>query len=262
MRRVALLGDVHGNAVALAAVLEELRREEPDLVVWTGDLSWGWEPAATLALVRALGLPARYVRGNAERALLELRAGDIAEPSVRERWMLEQHDADDLAFAASFEPTVSVAIDGLGATLVCHGSPRSDEELLTAETPARRVADAMTGVAEHVLVTGHTHAQYDREVAGIRAVNPGSVGMAYEGRPGAYWALLGPGVELRRTEYDVDEAVARLRASDVPDPEQLVEIIEKPPAPAEMIEHAERLAVLWVAVREGVSLAFRAPGQL
>jgi predicted phosphodiesterase len=84
VRRVALLGDVHGNAVALAAVLEELRREEPDLVVWTGDLSWGWEPAATLALVRALGLPARYVRGNAERALLELRAGDIAEEQLVE----------------------------------------------------------------------------------------------------------------------------------------------------------------------------------
>jgi predicted phosphodiesterase len=84
-RRVAVLGDVHGNAVALAAVLDKLRREEVDLAVWTGDLSWGHEPTATLDLVRSLDLPARYVRGNAERALLELRDGTSGEPSERSR---------------------------------------------------------------------------------------------------------------------------------------------------------------------------------
>jgi len=59
MRRVAVLGDVHGNAVALAAVFADLRDEDVDLVVWMGDLSWGQEPAATLDLVRGLDLPAR-----------------------------------------------------------------------------------------------------------------------------------------------------------------------------------------------------------
>ncbi len=241
MRRVAVVGDVHGNATALAAVLEEVRREDVDLVVWTGDLSWGWEPAAALELVRALELPSRYVRGNAERALLELRDGAVESPSERERWMLDSHAGSDLDFAATFEHAHSVEIDGLGQTYFTHGSPRSDEELLTAGTPEERLAAATGEIEERVLVTGHTHAQYDRNVAGVRALNPGSVGMPYEGKPGAYWALLGPDVELRRTEYDVDEAIARLRASGIPDPEQLVEVITKPPTPAELIEHAEQL---------------------
>lgn len=241
MRRVAVLGDVHGNAVALAAVLAELRQEDVDLVVWTGDLSWGWEPTATLELVRSVEVPARYVRGNAERALVELRDGQAESPTDRERWMLERHTDDDLAFAESFEPCQSVDIDALGPTRFCHGSPRSDEELLTAETPAARITEATSDIAERVLVTGHTHAQYDREIVGIRAVNPGSVGMPYEGGPGAYWAMLGPGVDLRRTEYDVGEAVSRLRASGFPDLERLVEILTQPPTPAEMIEHAEQL---------------------
>jgi putative phosphoesterase len=241
VRRVAAIGDVHGNTVALAAVLEELRGEDVDLVVWTGDLSWGPEPTATLDLVRAVGRAALYVRGNAERALRELEDGTIAEPSERERWMLEAHSADDLAFARSFEHSHSVEIEGLGATYFTHGSPRSDEELLTAGTPEARVAAATAEIGERVLVTGHTHSQYDREVAGVRAVNPGSVGMPYDARPGAYWALLGPGVELRRIDYDLDEAVARVRASGIPDPEQLVEILTTPPTPTEMIEHAERL---------------------
>jgi len=241
VRRVAVLGDVHGNAVALSAVLDELRHERVDLVVWTGDLSWGWEPAATLALVRTVEVPARYVRGNAERALIELRGGGIPEPTDGERWMLAQHDDADLDFVTSFEPGVSVSVDGLGPTFVCHGSPRSDEELLTAETPAERVGEATAGVAERVLVSAHTHAQYDREVAGIRAVNPGSVGMPYEGRAGAYWALLGPAVDLRRTEYDLDEAIACIHASGYPRADQMVEILTHPTTPAEMIEHAERL---------------------
>ena len=239
--RVAVLGDVHGNAVALAAVIAELRDEDVDLVVWTGDLSWGHEPSATLDLVRGLGLPVRYVRGNAERALLELRDGKVESPTDRERWMLEQHSGDDLAFVETFEPGVSADIEGLGATYLCHGSPRSDEELLTAGTPEERVRAATSGIAERVLVTGHTHSQYDREVAAVRTINPGSVGMPYEERPGAYWALLGPGVELRRTGYDLDEAVSRLRTSGLPDPEQLVETLLKPPTPAEVVEHAERL---------------------
>jgi putative phosphoesterase len=241
MRRVAALGDVHGNAVALAAVLEELRHEEVDLIVWTGDLFWGWEPTETLALVQSLEQPARYVRGNAERALLELEEGESESPTERARWLLEKHTQEDLAFEASFETCHSIEIDALGETRFCHGSPRSDEELLTAETPATRIAEATSEIDERVLVTGHTHAQYDREVAGIRAVNPGSVGLPYEGRPGAYWALLGPDVDLRRTEYDVGEAVFRLRASGFPDPEELVEMLTKPPTPAQMIEHAERL---------------------
>jgi putative phosphoesterase len=241
VRHVAVLGDVHGNAVALAAVLEEVRAQGIDLVVWMGDLSWGAEPAATLDLVRSLELPSRFVRGNAERALLELDDGTNEVTSEREQWMLAAHSRDDVELAKSFEPFHSLPIDGLGATYFTHGSPRSDEELLTAGTPEERIAAATREIAERVLVTGHTHAQYDREVAGTRAINPGSVGMPYEGRPGAYWALLGPDVVLRRTEYDVEEAAARLRSSGLPDPEPLVEMLLNPPEPAELIEHAERL---------------------
>jgi putative phosphoesterase len=241
MGRVAVLGDVHGNVLALEAVLDEVRPEDVDLVVWTGDLSWGAEPAATLDLVRAFDRPSLFVRGNAERTLLELRDGAREVTSEREQWMLDAHTARDLDFVESFQHGHSVEVDGLGPAYFCHGSPRSDEELLTAETPEQRVAAATSEISERVLVTGHTHAQYDRVVAGLRALNPGSVGMPYEHRPGAYWALLGPDVELRRTEYDVAAAGQRLRDVGFPDCEPLVETLLEPPTPAEMIEHAERL---------------------
>jgi putative phosphoesterase len=234
-RRVAVLSDVHGNAVALTAVLAEADRERPDLFVFGGDLTWGAEPMTTYALAAPLAEHAVFVRGNADRALLEGRT-----ETERERWLQESHSPEALAFVGQFEEQAVVDVDGLGLVRFCHGSPRSDEECVTPETPEERVAEFMAGLNEGVLVTAHVHIQFDREVAGIRNVNPGSVGLPYEGRPGACWALLGPGVELRRTEYDLARAVEAYRLSGFPNPEQLVEMLERPPSPAEVIEDAER----------------------
>ncbi len=234
--RVAALADVHGNAPALEAVLAEVELAEPDLIVFCGDLTWGSLPRETLALVRSLEIPARFVRGNGDRAV------GTDNESQRGPWIASLHSDEDLAFLASFEQTVSVDVDGLGPTCFCHGSPRSDEECVTERTPAERVREFMAGVDARVVVTGHIHVRYDREVDGIRLLSPGSVGLPCEGeRGGAYWALLGPDVELRRTAYDVEAAVAQMRATGDPRVEVIVELMLDPPSREEVIEDAERL---------------------
>lgn len=244
--RVAVLADVHGNAVALEAVLREVDETAPDLVVFGGDLTWGSLPEETRALVEPLRNAAIFVSGNAERALAECAArvagGAGEELTPRERWMVERHTESTQAFLGGFVEGAVVDIAGLGPVRFCHGSPRSDEELITFATPDARMRALLEGVPERVLVSAHTHLQFDRSVVGIRSVNPGSVGMPYEGRAGgAYWALLGPDVELRRTDYDVDAAVRAYRATDDPLVEQMVEILVEPPGPAEVVEHAESL---------------------
>jgi predicted phosphodiesterase len=234
LKRVAVLSDVHGNAPALAAVLAEVERAEADLIIFGGDLTWGPLPDETFELVR--GLSARFVRGNADRAVLE----NVSE-TEREQWMQAHHTDDMRKLLASFEEQVVVDVDGLGAVRFCHGSPRTDEECVTPETPEERVREFSAGVPERVIMTAHVHIQFDREVAGIRSVNAGSVGLPYEGRPGAYWALLGPDVELRRTEYDLDETIERYRRSGQPGVEQIVEMMVEPPEPREVIDHAEKV---------------------
>lgn len=234
MKRIAVVSDVHGNAPALAAVLAEIEREQPDLVVSCGDLTWGPLPEETYQLAR--GLDARFVRGNADRAVLEKVSG-----TEKEQWIQARHTDEMRTFLAGFDQHVVVDVDGLGAVRFCHGSPRTDEECVTPETPDERVREFSQGVEERVIVTGHVHIQFDREVAGIRSVNSGSVGLPYEGRPGAYWAMLGPDVELRRTEYDVEETIERYRASGQPGVEQIVEMMVEPPEPREVIDHAEKV---------------------
>ena len=254
-RRVAVLADVHGNAVALAAVLNELEREQPDAIVHCGDLTWGPLPGETYELLAGRG--ALFVRGNADRAVTELaeRLQDPgAEATPRERWLVEHHETPLRALLAAFPTTVELEVDWLGDVLFCHGSPRSDEELVTVETPESRLVDAVAGTSAGIIATAHTHVRYERHVLGRTLFNPGSVGMPYEGEPGAYWAMLGPRatggtkgpndplIEHRRTEYDLDETERRYRASGDPMTNEMIDVLRHPPTPAEVIAHAESLA--------------------
>jgi predicted phosphodiesterase len=228
---------VHGNAPALRAVLDELAESDADLLVSLGDATWGVQPEETRRLLEAVQLPAIFVAGNGERALRELRDG--RDGTARERWMRDRHSSETCAFLDTFVEHAIVDVDGLGRVRFCHGSPRSDIELVTPATPEQRVRAMTEGVPERVVVSAHTHLQFDREVAGIRSVNPGSVGMPYAELPGAFWALLGPDVELRRTTYDLEETARAYRESDDPLADAMIETLLAPPAPDEVIAHAE-----------------------
>ena len=245
-RRVAVVSDVHGNPVAMAAVAHEVLAARPDALVFCGDLTWGPIPEETWRVVtelrEGLGEPVFFVRGNADRALAELRTGVRNRmPTLRERWILAQHADETLDAIETFSPTITLDVGGLGLTRFCHGSPRSDEELITPGTPKKRMKALLAQIDERVLVSAHTHIQFDRRVVGIRSINPGSVGLPYQGAGGAYWALLGPEVELRRTDYDLGAAVATCRASDDPLAEAIVETLTAPPARAKAIAVAEAL---------------------
>jgi predicted phosphodiesterase len=230
--RVAALADVHGNAPALEAVLREVRAAGVDAVVVCGDLTWGPLPRETLALVHGLELPAHFVRGNADRSV-GVADGD------RPDWIAAQHDEEATRFVNGFAPYVVLDVDGLGPTRFVHGSPRSDEECVTPETPAERVREFMAGVAERVVVTAHVHVSYDRDVDGVRLVGPGSVGRPYEGERGARWAVLGPDVELRRTDYDHEATADLYRASGIPQLDEDVRMLLDPIPRAEAIAYAE-----------------------
>jgi predicted phosphodiesterase len=246
--RVAVVSDVHANVAALTAVLAEVATAGVDLVVSCGDLTWGSQPDETISLMRGLGAKALFVRGNGERAVLELTGAGRTAPArtahtPRESWVPALHSPGSLAFVAAVPFAVVVDIAGLGPVRFCHGSPRSDTELVTPATPAGRIAELCAGIDEQVLVTGHTHLQFDRTVAGRRSVNPGSVGLPYhEGEPGtAYWALLGPDVELRQTAYNVSAAIeVGVRLGD-PGAEAIAGLLRTPPRPAEIMADAERL---------------------
>jgi len=236
--QVAALFDVHGNLPALEAVLAEPDVAGADLVLCGGDTVPGPFPREALEALLALRERLVMVHGNGER---EVVGGTTNEA----RWCAERLGAEHLARLASLPSTATVAVDGLGDALLCHGTPRSDEEIVTLVTPDERLAGILEGVEADIVVAGHTHSQLDRRVGGIRFVNGGSVGMPYEDEPGARWALLGPDVELRRTEYDREAAAARIRASGHPNADAFaVEYVLSQHPPAETAPYFESLATI------------------
>ncbi len=192
--RVAALYDIHGNLAALDAVLAEV---DADLIVVGGDIVGGEQTTEALERLRARG-DVRFVRGNCERALVE---PGVAPPGVFDP-IRETLTGEQIDFLYGLPAQLTLEVDGLGSVRFCHATPRNDTEIFTILSPDERVRDLLSGVPESVVVCGHTHMQADRRVDEYRIVNAGSVGMPYEDAPGAYWALLGADVELRRTEYE------------------------------------------------------------
>jgi predicted phosphodiesterase len=206
--RVAALYDVHGNLPALEAVLGEVERLGVDAIVVGGDVLWGAFQSECLDALRSRDV--KLVAGNCERDVL----GAVNESSA---WCRSQLSAEERDFVARWPATLEIELDGLGSAVFCHATPRSDTQKLTRATPDAEVAAALAGTTADLVVCGHTHVQYDRRLeGGPRVVNAGSVGLPYQGEQGAFWALLGPDVELRRTEYDVEAALASLSGSGFP----------------------------------------------
>ena len=218
-QRVAALYDVHGTRIALEAVLAELDREQPEAIVFGGDLLLGPQPAETAELVRSV--EASFVRGNCDR-----------EP---DDWTRSKLDDETLAWSQGWPLTVE--LDGV---LYCHASPKDDmRPILTDASPPERFDEALEGIDARLVVAGHTHMQFRRG----RWVNAGAVGWPYEDDVAAFWALVSDNVEFRRTPYDVERAASEILASGWSEAETFVaENVRHAPSRAEATAHFESLA--------------------
>jgi predicted phosphodiesterase len=214
-RMLACLYDVHGNLPALEAVLDDARARGATRWVLGGDyaLFGGW-PAETVAMLRELE-NAVWIRGNGERW--------TAEPDSAPPWVVQ--DRAIASARAALGDELVAAMGDIAAlahdrdALVCHGSPPSDVRSFLP-TPAEDETELLEGVRHARVIFGHTHLPFRRisSVRGIELVNPGSVGMPFDGDVRASYAFVEPHgpVEHRRVEYDVAAAVARVRSVGEP----------------------------------------------
>ena len=202
----ALVYDVHGNLPALEAVLHDAG--EVDRYVLGGDyaLFGGW-PLETIERLR--DLPALWIRGNADRALAaydETTDNPILAGSLEHaRVTLGPQLVADLA-SLPFSATD-------GDTLICHASPASDERSFFPE-PKPDEAELLNGTTAKRLIFGHTHLPFRRNAHGIELINPGSVGLPFDGDTRAAYALLHDDgtIEHRRVTYDHAASAAKVRA--------------------------------------------------
>jgi putative phosphoesterase len=180
MSRLALISDIHGNGVALDAVVADLARRGVDKIVCLGDIAAGGpQPREVIARLRAL--QCQCLGGNTEGWLVEGLPPGRSEETRRldevVEWARVQLAPEDLDYLATLPATLSCAVGGL--TLLCfHGSPRADLDALLATTPEAELDERFAEApAAAVLAGGHTHLQLLRPYRQSLLVNPGSVGL-------------------------------------------------------------------------------------
>ncbi|MGI9382185.1 MAG: metallophosphoesterase family protein [Methyloligellaceae bacterium] len=232
--RIALISDIHGNAVALEAVLADIARVGADQVICLGDVATlGPEPQSSIESVRKLACPC--ILGNHDEFLLDpglietYTDAQVVVESVN--WCRAQLAAKELEFFRTFQPSLKIRMDESATLLLYHGSPKSNMHDILVTTPPDELDDLLGGEHATVMAGGHTHVQMLRQHMGTLIVNPGSVGLPFEAFvAGAAPTLLptyaeyatveaGGGsvsVDLRRVAVDVDALRRAVQASDVP----------------------------------------------
>jgi predicted phosphodiesterase len=240
--KLALISDIHGNAVAMEAVLADLQRSPFDQVVCLGDaIQGGPQPAEVVAQLRALGCP--VVMGNSDAWLLtgDMTGGESVSPAqeTMRQWSLTQLSAPDRQFIADFAPTITVPLPEGKTLLAFHGSPTSFDDILLPDTPYEEFARLYGPFSPAILTGGHTHLQHLRRLGETFYFNPGSVGFALDQRqvgqpedkqvyydPWAEYAVLEVSserlaVEFRRVPFAVERYLQGAADAGSPNSESL-----------------------------------------
>jgi putative phosphoesterase len=199
--RIAVLSDVHGNAVALEAVRKALKKEKPDVVLIAGDLVMGGpEPGATVDAIREMERDgAIVVQGNTDVAvadadygaafpwMLESGVSDAIRASAE--WAHDALDDEQLAWLRRLPAERRVRI-GDDLVLVTHASPGSQTQGFDRDLDPSTVLERISRTDARVICCGHTHIPDVQEFGWKVIVNDGSAGYVYDGDPTASWALV------------------------------------------------------------------------
>ena len=229
--RTAILSDVHGNAIALRAVFEELDSEGIEQGVCLGDVCQGGpEPEACVDLLGERGWPT--VLGNADAFVLDSASAESGTETVSERqldvrqWTYERLGSARRDAIAAYAPTIAAEL-GDGRTLLgCHAIPADYDSVVLPSAPENEFRAAFGDTGADLVACGHIHLPYVRRIGATLVLNPGSVGLGYDHEqdadsvrfdPWASWVVASSrggrlSLDFRRTPFDA-QAVADVHLS-------------------------------------------------
>jgi putative phosphoesterase len=226
--KVALISDIHANLPALEAVLKDAHERGVEAIWNTGDmLGYGAFPNEVLELL--LQENVQSVIGNYDTRVLKVRQkkrnwkdGKPSDKWLAYSWTYKNLSKGNRDYLTELPNELRLEIEGRKA-LLTHGSPESDEEQLTPDTPAERFSELASKADADIIIFGHSHVPFKRKVGKVWFINPGSVGRQGDGDPKASYAILNirqPKVfriDYYRVEYDIEKAVKAIQKNGLPD---------------------------------------------
>ena len=253
--RLAILSDIHGNLHALAAAWADLITQAPDAVYCLGDLvGYGAYPNEVIDFVRARPAlrPMPVLMGNYDDGVGHDRddcgcvykdPADDARGQQSLMWTRARVTPERKAYLRGLPFSLRPETGGPVRVLLVHGSPRRINEYLYEDRPLKVFENVARAAEADVLVFGHTHLPYQKQVGETLFVNAGSVGKPKDGDPRAGYLLLEVDrdvrVTFRRVAYDVAAAAQAVRQSGLP------------PHFADLLETGGRAPVAAIGARSG-----------
>lgn len=232
--KIAIFSDIHGNLIALEAVLAAIKREAIDQMICLGDVAVsGPQPHAVIERLSALNCP--VIMGNTDEWLLDPQFEETDDDRMRrifdiDAWCFEQLTPDDINFVRSFQPTIEQPLPN-GEQLLCfHGSPQSNTQVINASIPDDALEAELSGFEASIMAGGHTHTPMLRRYKDVLMINPGSVGMPFQTRrktdqfvnpPWAEYGIItaspdGTQIDFRRTAISPQAVVQMAYDSGMP----------------------------------------------
>jgi len=227
--KVALIGDVHANLPALEAVLAHAREDEQGVeAIWNvGDfVGYGAFPDEVVRLLRKEKVLS--IVGNYDLKVLQFkqkkdkwRKKKRSEKYLAFKWAYENLSKKSRKYLRFLSQEIRMKVKGK-RILLTHGSPASNAEPLTLDTPDKRLRELAKMAKADVIICGHSHQPFAREVDGVWFINTSSVGRPDDGDPRACYAILqidSKQIQVRhyRVEYDVERAAAAIREHGLPE---------------------------------------------
>lgn len=223
------MSDIHGNLPALEAVHRSL--PDHDAVFVAGDLCLeGPCPAQVLDLLWDAGWS--LVMGNTDRDIVSPPETGKALKEARVKWARQVLGPERLERLASLPFSDTCTPDGTDTVLVVHANPLNMDEHLPPTFTSDQLAPYLSAVDAGIVAFGHLHTPYVRSVDGVVLVDVSSVGHPKDhDHRAAYTIIRWDGerrsIEQVRIPYDVEQAVALLRRSDMPGADEQIESLLK-----------------------------------
>lgn len=237
MKKYAFLSDIHGNAIALEAVLEDIQSQNVDEIFVLGDLCYrGPEPKRALQLVQALD--AKVIKGNADEWVVRgVHQGEVPEQmlemmNIERDWCKAQLNEEDLSYLEELPTDLEITLPNGTAIYAFHATPTSLFEVVLPDTdPTILMAKMMSSSDANLYIYAHIHSPYVRYFNGKCIANLGSVGLPFDGQPFASYAIVEEkqdqfSISIQRVPYDIERVISQYEKLQYPNLEIMKKVIQ------------------------------------
>ncbi|MFT8322113.1 MAG: metallophosphoesterase family protein [Bacillus sp. (in: firmicutes)] len=234
--KIAFISDIHGNAVALASVLEDMKSKKVDKIYVLGDICYrGPEPRRSLDLIRSLNTD--VIKGNADEWVVRgVNQGEVPDEALdlmnKERdWIVSQLEESDKDFLSSLPTEIHTEVEGVSIHGF-HATPTSLFDIVLPHAEDDVIEKTlMSATNSEIYVYAHIHKPYIRYIKGKIVMNIGSVGLPFDGQAKSSYGLaeIHEGsiqTSIVRVNYDTEKVIQQYKDRDYPNAEMMSKVIK------------------------------------